>query len=165
MLHERFFWGQIFFLCQNLFQVIYNHNLRSNVPLNFFSWPIAEGGVNPFSQPNRRFPVLIFEHFPYGSCKITSYHRLTSDNTRHRRPPWCTQWLQFFQHHKLQRSPWVQIHFIKSSQIFNRIKTNPNEAHCRHFRVVIEGRLVKARSRQKTKWGNIFRSLPTWGDY
>ena len=39
MLHAssgRLFWGQNFFWCQNLFQVIYNHNLRSNVPLQFF---------------------------------------------------------------------------------------------------------------------------------
>lgn len=42
----------------------------------------------------------------------------TSDNTRHRRPPWCTRWLQSFQHRKLQMSPWVEIQAIEFRQIF-----------------------------------------------
>ena len=37
---------------------------------------------------------------------------------RHRRPPWCTQWLLLFQHRKLQMSPWVEIQAIEFHQIF-----------------------------------------------
>ena len=54
------------FLCQNLFQVIYNHNLRSNVTLEFFLADRKQGGrgVNPFGQPDRKKNLLVFEHFP-----------------------------------------------------------------------------------------------------
>ena len=37
------------------------------------------------------------------------------------------------------------------SKMIQRVDTNPKEAHCRHFKVEIEGRLVMARRREKTK--------------
>ena len=62
------FFGVKIFLVQNLFQVIYNHNLRSNVPLNFFLADRineeGEGVVNPYGQPDHKKPVLVFDYFP-----------------------------------------------------------------------------------------------------
>ena len=51
-------------ICQHFFHVIYNHNLRSNVPLQKNSQIANRKGGNPFGQPDRRFPISIFYPFP-----------------------------------------------------------------------------------------------------
>ena len=56
------------FLGQNLFHVIYNHNLRSNVPLQQNSQIANRKGGNPFGQPDRRFPISIFSPSQKGRC-------------------------------------------------------------------------------------------------
>ena len=47
-------YGKICFFGQNLFHIIYNYNLRSNVHRKIAD---RKGGVNPFRQPDRIFPV------------------------------------------------------------------------------------------------------------
>ena len=49
----------IFFWCQNLFQVIYNHNQRYWIFL-----ADQTRGVNPFGRPDRKKAVLVFGDFP-----------------------------------------------------------------------------------------------------
>ena len=85
MLHEIFFWDQ-FFWCQYLFQFIYNHNLRWNVPFIFFNWLMlidADVWMVKIKRPNRqRAP---------GQCNVV-VHWSVSSRFGHSFPPFSGCW-------------------------------------------------------------------------